>query len=90
MIETKGKQFGIRLVPRSKNDNHICLQILTEDDGQWFKKGNYFNSAWIDDLIEQLQIAKCLLQSQNKNEHGSGYKFKYPQPDNIYDDDSNI
>lgn len=88
-IETKGKLFGIRLVPRHKNDNHICLQILTEDDGQWFKHGDYFNSAWIDDLIEQLQITKSLLQSQNKNEHGL-YEFKHSQPDNIYDDDSNI
>lgn len=72
-IESKGDQFGIRLVPRGKNDSHICVQIISEDDGEWFER-QLFSSAWLGDLIEQLHIAEVLLLTQEIDKHG--YKFK--------------
>lgn len=80
MIETKGKQFGIRLVPRSKNDNHICLQILTEDDGIWHERGEPFSSHWLEDLLTELHITEVLLHDQQIDDFG--YKFK-EHPDEI-------
>lgn len=73
VIESKGKQFGIRLIPRSENDNHICVQIISEDDGEWFEKMS-FSSAWLEDLLEHLHIAEVLLLDQLPDKYG--YKFK--------------
>ena len=38
-IEFKGMCKGVRLEKRGLNDNHICVQILTEDDENWFESG---------------------------------------------------
>lgn len=62
MIESKGDQFGFRIVNRGTNDSHALLEIISEDDEKWHKSMD-FSSFWIDDLIEQLQKAKTLLES---------------------------
>lgn len=84
MIEFKGKCKGIKLIKRGENDNHICFQILTEDDGDWFVDGtNLASCYWIDDLIEQLQRAKAYIQTQEPFIHDDkqyGYAFKEELP----------
>lgn len=56
-MEIKGECFGIRIIKREDAPND-AVQILCEDDGNWFEKGEMFDAGWIDDLIEQLIAAK--------------------------------
>ena len=79
--EFKGNCKGIKLTKRKRNenDNHICVQILTEDDGDWFASCNSFSSYWIDDLIEQLKITKAYIETQEPDMYNGkqyGWKFR--------------
>ena len=74
-VEFKGCYKGVRLIQKGINDNHILVEILTEDDDYWFASNNPFDSYWISDLIKQLQIARKYLKTQQSNE-GFGWKFK--------------
>lgn len=77
-VEFKGECKGVRLSARGAGDDHICLQILTEDDEQWFASSQPFSSSWIDELIEQLQRTKLWLQTQEPDIYDGrqyGYKF---------------
>lgn len=78
-IEFKGQCKGVILTKRGEHDEHICIQILTEDDENWFASANAFSSGWIDELIEQLQQAKKYLETQEPDLHEGrqyGWKFK--------------
>jgi len=80
ITQIKGKLFGIRFRPRGPGDSHIVIQIIKEDDDNWFCHGTSFSSHWIDDLIEQLQNAKMKLDNEAiKDRSGYGYEFKYEQ-----------
>jgi hypothetical protein len=79
IIEFKGDCKGVRLKNRSENDNHICVEILTEDDENWFVSETSFSSYWIDELIEQLQNAKSFIETQEPDIYKNkqyGFKFK--------------
>lgn len=59
----KGDCHGVVLEKRkdweNPNDPHVCFFLIVEDDGNWFEsKTGVSSSAWIDDVIEQLQIAR--------------------------------
>ena len=72
-----GDQFGIEFEKREEKDNHICLQLLMEDDGHWYTHGESFSSHWLDDLIDVLQIAKGRMEAMaQKEKDGYGYLFK--------------
>jgi hypothetical protein len=73
--EIKGGQFGVRFEPRGQDDPHVCIQLLSEDDTNWFEVGNSFSSFWLDDLIAQLTAAKTLLEQGPKDPAGFGYRF---------------
>lgn len=70
-----GTCHGIALVPRGKNDNHICFYILTEDDGVWFVSNNMGSTYWLHDLKKQLQQVEKWL-SENAIKVDYGYMFK--------------
>lgn len=55
-IELKGQQFGVRFERRGDDDRHVTIQLLSEDDENWFKVGNPFSSHWLTDLIQILQL----------------------------------
>ncbi len=77
IMEIKGGQLGVILHPRSNEDNHVCVQIISEDDGNWSKNGQYFSSFWIDDLIFVLEEAKEKMKRKcKKGKDGFGYEFK--------------
>ena len=79
IIEFKGICKGIKLTERGIDDPHICVQILTEDDKNWFASKNPFSSSWIDELIEELQIAKSYMETQEPDIYNGvqyGWKFK--------------
>ena len=76
LTELKGNQFGVRFKRRGHDDPHICIQIIGEDDEHWFDIGNSFSSFWIQDLIDQLETAKALLDARYKKDpSGFGYTF---------------
>jgi hypothetical protein len=80
-FELRGVQSGVRLEARASGvlDKHIIVQLLGEDDGNWFKVGNGISSFWLDDLIEVLQKAKSIVEAQEPdmfNGFQYGYKFK--------------
>ncbi len=79
-LEIKKKQFGVKIIPRGPNDEHVVIQIITEDDENWFDHGNSFSSYWIDDLIDVLQETRRYIQHFTEadivNGRQYGYKFK--------------
>ena len=77
-MEIKGQKFGVRFVPRGgdgSEDQHICIQLRSEDDGNWFNVGGSFSSFWLDDLRQQLKVASKLLKKTTPDPEGFGYTF---------------
>lgn len=64
MITIKKRCKGVRVTDRNtdKNDLHQMIEILTEDDEQWFVSDS-FSTYWLDELIDSLTEARTLLQS---------------------------
>lgn len=77
-MEIKGQQFGVRLDARGHEDPHVIIQLLGEDDENWFTIGNGFSSFWLDDLILVLQDTRAILMSntQRFERESYGYRFK--------------
>lgn len=73
----KGARNGVKFVPRGKDDPHILIQLLGEDDDNWFNSDGVMSSFWIDDLILTLQRAKeTLSKKANPDRDGFGFEFK--------------
>lgn len=72
----KGQCTGVVLEKRKDwenlNDPHVYFFMIVEDDGNWFEsKTGYASSYWIDDTIEQLQIARDWMNKYcRKIQHG--------------------
>lgn len=72
-----GEQAGVKLIPRGKDDNHILIQLLAEDDENWHETDYIFSSYWLDDLIKVLELTKTHLNNNtNKSQCGFGNEFK--------------
>lgn len=77
-----GELHGVRLVQRGLGDNHICFEILSEDDGHWFVSGCCGTSSyWMPGLIKVLRHAQKWMRENciadiDKNGHCWGYKAK--------------
>lgn len=52
-----GACFGVGLRPRGWDDNHVCFDILTEDDEYWFVNRSGGSSHWMPELLEAMQAA---------------------------------
>jgi hypothetical protein len=69
-----------------KNDPHVIIQLMGEDDGNWFEIGNGFSSYWLEDLIIVLRSALETLTSSGdferepKQENGIQYGFRFKRP----------
>lgn len=61
-----GAQFGVEIGDKIEGNNGLKLQILVEDDENWFKCGNWFSSLWINDLIDVLKKVKRQVDNENK------------------------
>lgn len=78
----KGQQWGVRFEPRGKNDPHICIQLMGEDDEHWFDIGRDSGSGrsssfWLPDLIAVLQLANDALRNRaDASPDGYGYVFR--------------
>ena len=75
-----GSCCGVALVKRGKNDNHICFIHLTEDDDNWFPRGNPMSSFWLEDEMNVLNAVKEWLSKNADpdlyNGNQFGWKFK--------------
>jgi len=80
MKKVRNEMFGVDFVPRGERDYHICFQLMLEDDGHWFPLGHSVSSAWIDDAIEALQLARQALEIHAEADtigyRQYGFKFK--------------
>lgn len=54
-----GELFGVEITERVDGYSGMMVQLLSEDDGNWFEDGSRFSDGWLDDLIEVLQQAKA-------------------------------
>lgn len=53
-----GNQHGIGFCDRGEDDPHQVCEILSEDDGNWFRpKCNRFSSFWLMPLAEVIKEA---------------------------------
>jgi hypothetical protein len=78
-ISFKKECKGVVLERRGEDDNHICVRIVTQDDGSWFSSKESFSSYWIDELIIALQEAKKYIETQEPDIYDNrqyGWKFK--------------
>jgi hypothetical protein len=61
--EFKGGCCGVRVhAPDKRKASNYLIELMIEDDGYWFVKNYAIDSAWIDDLMEQLKSAKTFIQ----------------------------
>lgn len=75
---TRDKCFGVSLSHRSDSDDHAMVNVYSEDDGTWYSI-NTFDSAWIDDMISVLEMAKTKLQHRGvkpKGKYSKGYRLR--------------
>ena len=51
-----GGCFGIAIIRRSKDDNHLCMRWLVEDDETWHLMGDHSvaDTFWIPDMVRVL------------------------------------
>jgi hypothetical protein len=71
-----GRCMGVGLKQRGPEDLHVCLVILSEDDGNWFASDRGFSSHWTDDLLRQLQAARRWMADNCDPDGHYGWKFR--------------
>lgn len=72
-----GNCHAVRLVYRGQKDNHICFEILTEDDGNWFVSKNCTSSFWLPELINILSAADNWMKENAKPDMNGNIQFGY-------------
>jgi len=55
-----GSQFGVIFEKRGEDDPHVCITLISEDDGTWHVggAGEGFSSTWITDLAGVVKEAR--------------------------------
>ena len=72
-----GDCHGVLFIRRGKNDPHVCVQPITEDDGNWFLSSNPFSSFWLPEYIRVMKWAQDWLEEEcDKDPSGFGYVFR--------------
>ena len=70
-----GKCHGVLLTRRGTNDPHVCMQIITEDDENWFVSDSSFSSFWLPNFMTVLREAQDWI-NQNCDLTDEGWSFK--------------
>ena len=70
-----GSCHGVILTRRGKDDPHVCVQVITEDDENWFISSNSLSSHWLPNLICVLQEAQGWME-KNCEKDDCGWKFR--------------
>jgi hypothetical protein len=75
MKDVLGECIGLRF--KDRGDGGILIQLLIEDDENWYEKDFIIHSYWIKDLKEVIELAEVKLEQQaNKDSDGWGYTFR--------------
>jgi hypothetical protein len=74
-----GTCIGIGLAERGPNDPHVIVQILVEDDDNWFTSEYAWSSFWLPDLQIQLDECKSWIE-RHCNRKVGGWEFKKDEP----------
>ena len=79
--EFKGDCIGVQLTERGPDplDKHIVINLLIEDDENWFESGFSVSSAWIDETIEMLEEARWYMKDHADPDitDGKQYGWKF-------------
>lgn len=76
-FKAKDGCFGLTLTRRGINDNHLMIELLSEDDGNWWIEST-FSSYYLDAYIDMLLKAKKELETNprfKKDKKEGGYRF---------------
>ncbi len=77
VITFYGGCHAVRLHYRGINDHHICWEILTEDDGNWFLSKEGASSSWLPELIELLTKAEKWMYEHAKPDIYNNIQYGY-------------
>lgn len=73
-----GHQFAVRLVHRGPKDSHVCFELLTEDDDNWFPvRGCGASSFWMPDMQRVLRAAQKWLKQNGKPDMYKNVQYGY-------------
>lgn len=68
---------GVALTRRGKNDLHVCIVALVEDDEQWFVSKNPYSSHWVNETIELFDdVHQWLRENCDPDPSGFGWCFR--------------
>ena len=70
-----GACHGVVFTRRGKDDPHVCMQIITEDDENWFVSDNSFSTYWLPQLMTVLQEARDWMD-KNCDKTDEGWTFR--------------
>jgi len=79
--------FGILLIKRGLNDEHICFELISEDDGHWFSSySGVASSSWLEALEKVIAEAKqwCEKNGVPNVQHGRQYGWNFPKGTKFY------
>ena len=75
----EGKCVGMRIYKRGRlgaDDNHLCLQVIYEDDEYWFPSKEGFSSFWLSDMKNIVKkTEKWLKKNAVKDKDGFGWEL---------------
>lgn len=71
-----GNCVGIRLTKRGLDDDHICFEVLCEDDLNWFPSRNGFSTHWLSEFLEVSKAAHDWLRENADRDGNHGWKVR--------------
>ena len=81
-----GNCHGVLFYRRGKDDPHVCMYIITEDDENWFisESGVHCSTYWLSDLTDILIAAELWLENSPEVKK-SGYSWEFVNPNTSYE-----
>lgn len=79
VITFYGGCHALRLCYRGITDSHICYEILTEDDGNWFLSRNGASSFWLPEMLELFKTADKWLKTNAEPDLYNGVQYGYKE-----------
>lgn len=78
-----GKISGVLLSKRGKDDHHVTITFIGEDDGHWFVSRHEirFSNYWLADRMKVLKLAKQYMEN-NCVKTEWGWEFPEEQNEN--------
>ena len=71
-----GHCHGVVLSRRGEDDPHVVVQLIIEDDGNWFISLSNFSAFWLPELQDLLSEAEVWMMMHCEKISDGGYEFK--------------